>query len=192
MKELIKKAVKATLGDYAIYHVYSLLATKERVPAPINADVCFVAVELTQVEESAEELMREQKAYHGQETFAFACTDNNQIVGLCYFWHGNRYKKRNFWPLSEGEAKLVQIVIAPQMRGRGLAPQLIEFSTNAMFEAGFKTLYARIWHSNLPSIRSFERARWKQAATVVEVNPLRRKRPWRFEFKTFQKVQGNK
>jgi RimJ/RimL family protein N-acetyltransferase len=76
----------------------------------------------------------------------------------------------------------VQIVTAPDMRGRGIARALIEHSALAMFQHGFERLYARVWLTNHPSRAAFAAAGWRQIALVMEVNPLRRARPLRINW----------
>jgi RimJ/RimL family protein N-acetyltransferase len=48
-----------------------------------------------------------------------------------------------------------------------------------MSQKGYRRLYARIWHSNHPSIATFEKAGWAYIALVIEVFPLGLKSPWR-------------
>ena len=122
--------------------------------------------------------------YLGHQANAYGCFFEQRLIGLCVYWHGERYAARNFWPLRSHEAKLVQIVVSPEMRGRGVATALIEVSARGMADCGFNTLYARIWHSNLPSIRAFQRAAWRRIALVAEINPLRCARPIRLQWKT--------
>jgi RimJ/RimL family protein N-acetyltransferase len=181
MKDLLKAAARALLGEYAAYHVLS--RDNEGAPAPAaGGDYRVVAVDRAAIEASGDPLMREQAGYAGEGAFAYACMHGEQIVGLCFYWHGARYLKRNFWPLKEGEAKLVQIITSPRMRGKRVAGTLITASSADMFQRGFHKVYARVWHSNEPSLRAFAGARWTRCATVVEVNPLRRSQPMRLRF----------
>ena len=41
----------------------------------------------------------------------------------------------------------MQIIVLPEMRGQGVASNLIKFATQDMYQRGFKHLYARIWWS---------------------------------------------
>lgn len=182
MKELLKKLARLLFGPYAIYHIHSSSPQCGARAAPDSARFRFVELEKSRIESSADRLIREQLAYHGSGAHAYGCLDGSEIVAVCYFWHGTAYAKRNFWPLAEREAKLVQIVTTPQMRGRGIASGLILFASDAMFRQGFRRLYARIWHSNTSSLKSFEKAGWIRIATVIEVFPLQAKRAWRITF----------
>jgi RimJ/RimL family protein N-acetyltransferase len=182
MKELFKKLARLLFGPYAIYHIHSCSPQCGPEAAPDSARFHFVELEKSLIESSSDRLIREQLAYHGSEVHSYGCLDGSEIVAVCYFWHGTAYAKRNFWPLAEREAKLVQIVTKPQMRGRGIASGLILFGSEEMFRQGFTRLYARIWHSNASSLKSFEKAGWIRVATVIEVFPLQAKRAWRITF----------
>ncbi len=178
MKSLFKHLAHALLGDYAIYHIYSAAGTPA-VPGGGAGEFAYGPVERAQLEASDSSLLREQVDYLGVGAQAYGCWHDAVLVGLCVYWFGDRYRTRNFWPLQDGEAKLVQIVVLSQMRGKGAASRLIARSQEDMLRRGFRRTYARIWHSNLPSLRAFERAGWGRIATVVEVNPLRLSKPWR-------------
>ncbi len=175
MVGILKKWALALLGDYAIYFIYR----READAASASPQARHGPFDLRRLDEDAarastEPLILAQLEYLGTGAHAFACMDGARIVGLCVYWHGDRYRRRNFWPLAGGEAKLVQIVTLPDMQGRGIAGSLIGWSAQAMFDAGFSRLYARIWHSNKASWRAFARAGWKRIALVIEVEPLRR------------------
>lgn len=179
MKRLLKQLAHWLFGEYAIYHIHAV-SPEQAVRTTAETTVFrFARLEQSQIESSADPLMREQIAYHGDAADAYGCLDGSRIVAICYFWHGAQYKKRNFWPLAEREAKLVQIITLPSLRGRGIAADLIRFAARDMFRAGYTRLYARIWHSNRPSLNSFDKANWERVATVVELWPCRAKQPWR-------------
>jgi RimJ/RimL family protein N-acetyltransferase len=174
IRELAKKLAKLLLGDYSVYYIYGYTVAEGEVVAFGATGFRFAAVEKAQVEASRDPLIVDQAAYHGRDSHAYACLKGNRIVGLCYFWHGERYRERNFWPLTQGEAKLVQIVVVPSMRGKSIASNLIACAAQDMFHKGFRSLYARIWHSNESSWRAFRRAGWRRIAVVGEARPLRR------------------
>lgn len=183
MKELAKKLARILLGDYSIYYIYSQSLKDLPSLSPIKAQVFkFGPVDQEAVKSSADPLIQEQAGYHGTGCHAYACFDGERIAGICFYWFGERYRQRNFWPLNDGEAKLVQIITLPEMRGRGIASALIAFASRDMKQKGFSRLYARIWHSNKPSLLAFERAGWARIARVVEMNPLRRKHPFCIRF----------
>jgi RimJ/RimL family protein N-acetyltransferase len=183
MKELVKKLLRLVVGDYAVYHIYAEDPEGAAPPARRNDEFTLRALSPEDLAGSADPEIREQAGYLGEGAYGFGCFENGQIVGVCFYWHGARYLKRNFWPLGPREAKLVQIFTLPKMRGRSVAPALIAHSASAMRNEGFERSYARIWHSNLPSVRAFERAGWKKINTVVQLKPFFLPRAWKFRLK---------
>lgn len=183
IKQVTQTALKGILdfvsGGYAPYFIYGFEANrKARVTSPSNAAQFEIrTVGQTDVESAEHPKIREQAWYAGPGSRLYGCYEGDQLVGLCAYWYGERYRQRNFWPLRESEAKLVQVITVPEVRGRGVASQLIARSAVDMLNDGFSRLYARIWHSNRPSIKAFEKANWGRIALVVEMNPLRRKQP---------------
>lgn len=174
MHALLKRLARLLLGDYAPYYIY---AAGPAAPAQAGAPALRVAqVEQAALLASAEALLREQAGYGGESSVLFACFDGARMVGLCAYWHGARYRRRNFWPLQADEIKLVQIITLPDMRGRAVAATLIAQSHAILAAQGWRQAYARIWHSNTPSIRAFENAGWQRIALVVEIFPFGRKK----------------
>ena len=177
MVNVIKRLARAIFRDYSFYQIYRHECTGE-IPAP-DTQLRFEPIGQNAIIDSEDEIIAQQAWYHGDYSRAYACMKDARIVALCFFWYGERYSTRNFWPLSEGEAKLVQIIVLPEMRGQGVASNLIKFSTQDMYQQGFKHLYARIWWSNTPSLHAFERARWRRVAAIVEVCLFFRKESFR-------------
>lgn len=182
MKSFAKTLARVLLGDYSIYHVYARSAsenTRSGVAASTDVDVRPIDAPVLRAHDDTS--IREQSGYAGAGSLAYAAYAGDRILGVCFYWFGERYRTRNFWPLQADEAKLVQIWVHPDARGRGVATRLIADSFEAVTRQGFRRTYARIWHSNLPSLKAFERAGWIRIARVVEIDPLRRKRPFRLE-----------
>jgi RimJ/RimL family protein N-acetyltransferase len=123
--------------------------------------------------------IRALENYRGDDAACFAIFETDSPVAVCWFWFGETYTQRNFWPLQDRQAKLVQITTALPYRGKGYAPRLLAFAAAEMKHRGFEQLYARIWHSNSPSIAAFEKAGWRYGAFVAELHPLGKTRPWR-------------
>lgn len=181
MKELLKSLAHAILGDYSAYHI--LRREKIAGAAAPASPYRVVPVERETIAACADPLMREQAGYAGDGALAYACLHDGEIVGLCFYWYGERYLSRNFWPLKSAEAKLVQIITSPRMRGKRVAGTLIAASCADMMDRGFDRLFARVWHSNEPSLRAFAGAQWMCCASVIEIYPFRRQRPLRFRIK---------
>lgn len=184
MKQFAKALLRLVFRDYSLYRIYTCATTAPLAPRTAKSAALVVReVGLADLAASGDADIAEQSGYLGAGSHAFACFDGARIVGLCFYWHGARYLERNFWPLQAGQAKLVHIMTLPEMRGREVASTLIAESCRAMAAHGFDRNYARIWHSNTPSIRAFTRAGWQRVATVVEVQPAGTRRNLRFTFK---------
>lgn len=182
MNRFLQRAVSAVLGQYAVWRIFTVSARRSVISNPDAASwpMRLRAVDRSLIEHCPDELLREQAWYCGTGCEAFGCLDDSTLVGLCFFWHGERYNLGEFWPLSEREAMLMQVVTSQRVRGRGVAGLLIPFATAQMAERGFDRLVARVWHSNRPSWRAFAGAGWSQVATLVEIDPMRRGSPWRW------------
>lgn len=178
-----RKLARAVLGEYAAYLIYAgpVVGHDSSGSAP-RLSLSVRAIDRTELEQASEPLLREQASYGGSGSHLYACWLDGRMVGVCAYWFGERYRQRNFISLGDQEAKLVQIVTLPQARGQGVASSLIAGSSHDMSRKGFRRCFARIWHSNTPSLRAFEKARWTRQALVVEINPLRRERPLRMRF----------
>jgi RimJ/RimL family protein N-acetyltransferase len=185
MSSLIKRLSRLLFRDYSIYRIYTYCYDDEIASTvrPPNKKFRFEVVAESEIRDSRDELVVEQAWYHGREAYAYGCFQDARLVALCFFWYGNRYTaKRNFWPLSAGEAKLVQLIVLPELRGRGIARDLVRFATDDMFHRGFKRIYSRIWWSNTPSLNVFEHAGWQRVATVIELCIPGRRRPLRLQW----------
>lgn len=184
----LKNLVRQLLGEYEIYQVFAIDRSTFVSPKAHHHFHCTLA-RVDVIDSSNDELVRQQAWYAGSGANAYVCIEGSRVVGLCIYWHGDRYRTRNFWPLQPNEAKLVQIVTVPDMRGRGVARCLIENSAESMFGSGYQKLYARIWHSNKSSIAAFSAAGWAPAACVVTLNPFRLKQAWRLCFARRQRAR---
>ena len=64
---------------------------------------------------------------------------------------------------------MVDLMVARQYRGQGLAPVLIRYASVEMRRSGIGNLYTWVWHSHRASYRTFEKAGWRQIAWVLEL-----------------------
>lgn len=179
MMRALKAIARCILGEYDLYRIFAA-EPSAATPPSLPSRMELSTIQADAIEASTDEMIRTEAWYAGAGAEAFACTVDGRIVGLCFFWHGARYRARNYWPLAPDEAKLVQIITVTDFRGKGVARALIGYSSARMFELGYKRLIARVWHSNAPSIHAFQSAGWRQIAQVLRFNPLRRAHSFRF------------
>jgi len=164
--------LRALLGGYACFRILTLPPQATESP---RASRCRELTDISELERSAFADLQSLAQYKAQDAFCFVADDGPSIIGACWYWYGETYRRRNFWPLQSREAKLVQVTTAQEYRGRGVAEDLIRFSSSAMFRKGFGPLYARVWHSHKASLRAFEKAGWREIAIVVEIFPFGKK-----------------
>jgi GNAT superfamily N-acetyltransferase len=164
----IKFFLHKLLGNYSFYRIYTVDLDNYKNPTSNNLIIGSVK-NLEEFKRSSDPLIRDLFQYAGKETYAFGIWINGELASVCWYWFGNKYKGRNFWPLQADEAKLVQINTAQHFRGYGYASKLIAYSAYEMKKLGFRWLYARVWHSHKLSIRIFEKARWICIAYVIEI-----------------------
>lgn len=167
LRQLLKWFASLVLRDYGIYRIYEL--NKFECQQSIHENLTFSPITDSDVAASSHPLISEQSWYGGDGSHGFACKKGKDIIGICWYWYGARYKTRNFWPLKPNQAKLVQIVTIPGMRSKGIAGKLIRYSSYEMSKLGFDRLYARIWYNNYPSIKTFTKNGWAKIATVFEI-----------------------
>ncbi|PHZ83674.1 GNAT family N-acetyltransferase [Paremcibacter congregatus] len=173
MHTFIKKTAKLIFRDYQIYKIYFIdIQNYELSNLDINLQ------ELSGVFRPIQLSDDHSAGFSGPEAYGYeylSSLSHTEALAQCWYWYGERYKVRNFWPLNEKEAKLVDIETTQKARGMGIAPALIAYSCAQMKENGFKKLYARIWHSNKPSIKAFSKAGWQPLKTIIEFYFLGRK-----------------
>jgi GNAT superfamily N-acetyltransferase len=165
--------------SYEIYRVFKLATPAESPDFP-ESPVCVRLLEDHSILGSTTPEVRGLSEYAGPGAVGFVATVNEKVVGACWYWHGARYRSRGFIKLPPTAAKLVQITVDPEYRGRGIAPVLIGRSSRIMAERGFTELYARIWHSNRSSLAAFTKAGWQDLGLVTLLNTKLRSKPFRF------------
>jgi ribosomal protein S18 acetylase RimI-like enzyme len=183
MRSLLRKVMHGLFGDYAIYRIFERDLDNPN-SVKLQEGVSYQYLDGTALLASTlDPDIRRTAGYAGDEAWGFVACVKNDPVSVCWIWAGKRYSTRNFWPLKDGEAKMVEIVTARDYRGRGLAPGLVLFAENHMRTLGFHYLYARVWHNNTPSLAVFDKAGWRYCALVVELYPIGKTKPLRYVFR---------
>ena len=160
---LLKTAARRLFKDYELYWLYE--SPDSFVLSPLPADLEFGEASSPDSLHSTASEIESLTSYRMPDSRCFVIRRGDEVVSACVYWWGETYvTHRNFWPLRQREAKLVQINTAPSSRGHGLASALIQHSAARMRDAGFVSLFARVWHSNLSSVKAFERAGWRRIA----------------------------
>jgi GNAT superfamily N-acetyltransferase len=163
------RTIARSLFHYDLYRIYSCKHATAAPPGISDALTLAAIQDPLDPALTSDDDLRRLRGYTGDEAQAFGAWWEGELAGVCWYWWGALYRTRNFWPLGDGEAKLVQVTVAKPFRGRGIAGQLIAYSAAEMMRRGFGVLYARIWHSHSASIAAFETAGWVPVAFVAEV-----------------------
>lgn len=163
---------RCLLGDYAFYRIFAT-DPRHTTPAATGELTLERITEPDILSQAGDPAIQRLRPYAGRDAVGFTARLEDRIVAACFFWYARRYQReRDFWPLQPGEAKLVEVRTDRTHRNRGVAGKLIRFATCDMAVQGFTRLYARIWHSNEPSVRAFMKAGWREIANVAEFEPL--------------------
>jgi GNAT superfamily N-acetyltransferase len=102
----------------------------------------------------------------------FGAWIGGKLTALCTFTFGEEYvQSGGFYDLGADQAELADIFTTSQGRGKGVATALIKYSTAAMEELGYRTLFAKVWHSNTSSTRTFKKAGWTQKCFFIRLYP---------------------
>jgi GNAT superfamily N-acetyltransferase len=175
MQRLAKATILKVVCGYDLYTIYR--SPKEIHEPAEQQNIRFKPVNDRQVIlSSPSATIRGLAGFGGDEAAGFGAWSDGHLVSLCWFWWGERYRAaRTVWPIDGPAAKLVQISTEETFRGRGIAAGLIQYAAYKLQQQGMGPLYARIWHSNTPSIRAFRKAGWTPAAFVgrVALSPSR-------------------
>jgi len=172
VKSALRGLAHVLLGDYELYRIYRRDLDPVETPPP--AGVTFEPILSPDVLESSPDPdVKAHVVYAGFGAHGFGAWLERKLVGSCWYWMPERYRRdRNFWPLRDDEAKLVQISVSALAQGRGIGGALMHYAEARMARLGVHRAYARIWHSNERSIQMFLKAGWEPVASVTVIRPL--------------------
>ena len=171
---VLRAILRLLLGEYEIYRVLQILPGSLQECASARRHVIRRLNNPDELSACLDPELSALSRYAADEAVCFVAQGQHGIVAACWFWYGKTYSRRNFWPLQEREAKLVQINTSAQHRNRGIAQDLIRYGCEQMFLAGFHRLYARVWHSDSASLTAFKKVGWEEVAIVVTMQTLGR------------------
>jgi GNAT superfamily N-acetyltransferase len=179
MKTIAKWFARLIVGEYRFNRIYRFDPLKSApLPAAILAKNAwrFGSLVPNDLEKATDTRIRAHAWYGGENSYGFGVWEQDELVSATWFWNNQRFKDRGIWELGTDEAIMVDLLTAERHRGKGLAPLLTQFAVHELRKQNFRMLYTWVWHSNHPSIRSFEKAGWTRIAYVVELNLFHLKR----------------
>ena len=172
MKAFVKAFARAIIAEYQLIRIY-FVDTKVREVNPREwIRLASVAGEELVMREAEDSDLRNHAWYAGQHSKGFGLWEGGKLVCLCWIWTYNHPAlPKRFARIGADEAVLVDIITATSVRGKGYAPMLLRHAETEMRKRGYRRLWAWIWHSNTPSIRSFEKENWIYSHVLIEVKP---------------------
>lgn len=181
LREGLKRFARLAFGDYRLNRIY----TREVSDRP-DADARSFPVErlasAAQMREAPDARIRQHSWYLEGEARGYGIRADGALACTAVFWGRERFRDEGIWTLGEGEMILVDIVTAESSRGKGLAPAILQFAETDLARDGIRRLVSWVWHTNVPSIRMFEKSGWRYVAFAVEVVFPWSSRPSRFRF----------
>jgi ribosomal protein S18 acetylase RimI-like enzyme len=102
--------------------------------------------------------------------------DGDEIAGLIWIYYPG--DKSRLFQLRDGEAELNQGYVLPRYRGRGVFRKVIAFACETLAKQGYRTAYAMVHWTNVPSLKAFEGAGFHRQGRV------RHFLAWRPRFRT--------
>lgn len=175
MKNLIKWILRILFKDYQFNRIYFIdLPTSD---AQIHDQM--LGVETIKVVESQEQFafapdqrIRDHAWYLDKHANVYGVYTGDELVCVCSFWSaGHPNIRSRFSTLKGNEAVMVDLLTAPECRGKGYALAITRFAENDLFLKGYQRLWTWVWHSNTPSIRVFNKAGWNCSHFLLEFQP---------------------
>ncbi|WP_333797316.1 GNAT family N-acetyltransferase [Rheinheimera sp.] len=167
------------LADFEYYKIFSASASVKDGSLFQNSDFSFSSVvDESLIKNNRHTEIKNNHASINHESRCYGVFKNDELVASCYVWSGGFYNRvRGFLPLAPNEAELTFLVVVKELRGAGIAAKLIDFARAEEGKLGTSKIYARVWHSNISSERSFIKAGWIKdfSAISFRLRPLAKK-----------------
>lgn len=173
MKQLIKNLLGKILKDYQLNRIYCLdlpEASDTQGSGRLEGGAVIRPLESQdQFASASDQRIRDHAWYLDEQTLGYGIFENDDLVCVCCFWPaGHPSLPTRFANLGEGEAAMVDLLTAPQCRGKGYALKIAAYAVTDLSTRGYKRLWTWVWHSNGASIRVFTKAGWRYSHFLAE------------------------
>lgn len=172
MKEWVKRGLKILLKDYQFNRIYFVDLPISQPPIArkwATEDTIKLLHSQEQFASAANQQIRDHAWYLDKYAHVYGIYQEQQLVCICAFWvAGHPRMPGRFMTLQKNEAVMVDLLTAPECRGKGYALAITNFAQNDLFVKGYRKLWTWVWHSNTPSIRVFHKAGWHYAYLLLE------------------------
>jgi RimJ/RimL family protein N-acetyltransferase len=172
MKKLIKWVLHIIFKDYQFNRIYFIdLPTSDAQLSTqmLGRENIRLVESQEQFASSLDQRIRDHAWYFDEFAYVYGVYIENELVCVCSFWiSGHPNMPRRFSALIKNGAVMVDLLTAPNYRGKGYALAITRFAENDLFLKGYNKLWTWVWHSNTPSIRVFEKAGWNYSHLLLE------------------------
>ena len=168
----LARGVRGVLCDYRLNWIYASPSRMGPVVLPPGLEARPLAsADLGHFARSADAQARKVPGYHESGASGFVLAEWGRApLGAAHYCGRDRYPHDAIWPLASDQLALVDIVMLPEARGRGLAAPLIAAATGqALADGGQGSAICFIWWNHRASLRAFRRAGWRAIGFSVEL-----------------------
>jgi len=174
MKAAVKRVLRLLFRDYQFNRIYYRTlgtAASATDDGNVRADLRVIESK-AQFADASDPRIREHAWYVDDQARVYGLYEGGDLVCICAFWlAGHRGMPGRFATLASDEAVMVDLLTAPQSRGKGHALVLARHAERDLLRLGKRRLLTWVWHSNSPSIRVFEKAGWTYSHLLLEFQP---------------------
>ena len=186
MKQVLKNVIRWFLDDYQLNRIYFLnIACNQNEASVALADgVVITTLNSTDAAtKSSDQRMRDHAWYGGEHAIGYGVWENQELVCIAWFWIASHPKiPQRFSDLTEHEAVMVDLLTAPQCRGKGYAVAVARYAAMDLARRGYQRVWTWVWRNNWPSISVFSKAGWIYAFFLVEIKLAGMHRYFRLTF----------
>lgn len=172
MKKITKWILRILFRDYQFNRIYFVdLPTSDAKLSSQMSDIETIRLVESQEQfaSSPDHQIRDHAWYFGKFAYVYGVYIGSELVCVCSFWiAGHPNLPSRFSTLIEKEAVMVDLLTAPNCRGKGYALAITRFAENDLFLKGYNRLWTWVWHSNTPSICVFNKAGWNYSHFLLE------------------------
>lgn len=173
---------RTVLRSYRLVRIYETDLESKHTAPPLGVDIRRIRSpnEMCQAKDAR---MRDHAWFVDGEAIAFGLWVDGDLVATCVNWTTPRFQDPAVATLQQDEVALVDLLTAAQYRGRGYGGMLLAYTEDALKRYRFRRAVCTVWHSNEPSIRTFERAGWVYTAFLIEASVCLIRKPFRLRLR---------
>lgn len=172
MKDIIKKILSFLFTDYQFNRIYFIELPILCTPI---VDERLVQMNIRSIDSrdqfasADDQRIRDHASYFGKAAFVYGIFEDDVLVCICSFWTTRHPSMPGrFSKLKTNEAVMVDLLTTSGCRGKGYALMITYFAEKDLFNRGYIKLWTWVWHSNISSIRVFDKASWQYSHFLAE------------------------